>query len=214
MLPKQKNSSLWREREAWSAGISEAIEAGSSYERREPIRIGDLRSDFILPLAQAVGCSIAAGILAAILWGSAGAALRSAGVVFSLAWFLLLIDNRSGLWIVERITGRDLDRDGSIGRPARPVRVEVVDREGRSMRWPAMPLGEEKLRDLARAIVVTRSPYSRRALCRDRQVLTQNEYENLSRALLEAGLLRDLPGNNRELTPAGRAMMRQLLEEE
>jgi hypothetical protein len=136
-----------------------------------------------------------------------------AGLSFGASWLWLLVDHRRALWSVERIVGVDLDGDGATGEPAQRVRVEVVENNGRQARiqYLDLPLSLDKLTDVAQAILEGGASLSRRALS---DVLTQTEYNNLGPALVESGLARDLPGNRRELTGAGRSMLRELLEDD
>ena len=132
-------------------------------------------------------------------------------VVLAVALVLFVAQHRALLWQIESMTGRDLDGDQVIGEPETVVRVELVDKAAKQVRFVDLPVSDAKLADVARALN-TGSAFSRPALVDQRRALSQGEYHALAKAMLDAGLVRDLAGNKRELTPPGRALMRRLLE--
>lgn len=93
-----------------------------TWEKRTLQRQPGLESDVRVPLAQAVLTALAAGILAACAAWAFGWPARTVALVFGVSlaaawlWRLRLAD--SLLWATETITGRDVNRDGAIGRPA------------------------------------------------------------------------------------------------
>ena len=92
------------------------------------------------------------------------------------------------------------------------VRVELSG-PGEDLRIAVdLPLGYDKLYSMADAVIRHNTAFSRPALCDRAQVLSQAEYARLARAMVEAGLVQDMPGNKRELTPAGRELLENLLE--
>ena len=201
----------WESRESLSLAMGEVIQRGGSYERRVPARVGTLRSDLVLPLGQAIVTALVGTILGVIL-GGWRLGVAAGGVMFAITWLLLLWDHRRAMWVVEYITGQDLDRDGAIGKPEpQQVRVELVEdhRGGGRLRFLDLPITEAKLRDVARAVLGEGANFSRRGLG---EVMSQADYERLARAMIKAGLLVDLPGNNRELSAAGRALLRRVSE--
>jgi len=128
----------------------------------------------------------------------------------------LLVDHRNALWVIERVTGQDLDGDQVTGDPLQvsppsTVRVELAEQHngGQRLRWVDLPIGDDKLAAVAEAIQDGAS-FSRRGLS---EVLTQGDYDKLSGAMLGAGLLHDV-GNKRILSGSGRAMLRQITERE
>lgn len=109
------------------ARFTSVADAGA-FERETPARAADLRSDVLVPLCQA-GIS---GLIAGALWAGGAWLLgadfwlvfvASAGIFGGCAWFILLRDHRRGLWARERREARDLDGDGVVGEPSRPVLV-------------------------------------------------------------------------------------------
>jgi hypothetical protein len=202
-----------------------ALPAGAEYERRRPVRDPAIESDVITPVLQA----LMSGAVGAILSGAgaviadaskpvAFAALGGAGVL-GLAWFTLLREHRGLLWEIERVTGADLDRDGAVGAPGtsqstepREVRVEVTERSRNRarMRFVDVPLSDQELEAVARAVLVQRERFSRRGLS---EVLSQSQYGELYDAMLGGGLLEDNPGGRGvQLSPSGRAFLGQYID--
>ena len=204
----------WQRRESreypMGAGLAAAIDGGATWERKEPARPADLAGDVLVPLAQAGVTGLVGGIIGGLVGGLAAGAVVG-GLTFSTTWLVLLADHRRSLWLVERLTGRDLDPDGHVGAPARTVRVETIERtrRGGQIRYTDLPVSDEKLKDVARAVLVKHANFSRPGLA---DVLTQTEYHKLAAAMVKAGLLAELPGNRRELQAAGRILLKRMLE--
>ena len=142
----------WERKEAVTHALGEAIPAGASWERRSPARPGELRGDLVLPIGQ----SLVTGLV-----GTPRTGLIIGVVVFAVAWVLLLLHTRQGLWTVERITGQDSDDDGVVGEPnfvaqiaqSASVRVELAEQHegGHRLRWVDLPVSNDKLSAVARA---------------------------------------------------------------
>ena len=95
----------------------------------EPVRDPALSSDFVLPLLQSVVTGVLVGALVA-LSGVGGGGWRVFWLAFLavalLAWFWTLSVAREALWRLESVLQKDIDGDGAVGVPERPVvRVEV-----------------------------------------------------------------------------------------
>ncbi len=189
--------------------------AGATWERRAPVRKADLAADVLTPAAQSAITALVGAVAGGLLTRDLAGAGLGAAITFSATWLTLLKAHRAALWAVERVTGADLDGDGAVGRPSASepapatVRVELKEekRNAERWRWLDLPVSDEKLTRVARAVLEQGVAFSRRGLA---DVLTQNEYEKLAAAMLAGGLLVDLPGNKRELTAAGRALLRQM----
>lgn len=218
--PWGTNRGGWNRLETWTAAVGQVIQSGATYERREPSRMGNVQSDLVLPVGQS-GVTAVVGLLAGAvgayllntsLVGGVALALLGAAAAFSLTWLVLLSDHRRLLWIVETITGEDVDHDGIVGEPP-VVKVELRERHAGGDRWAflELPISEEKLADVARAVLVARQNFSRPELCSRNRILSQTEYHELALAMEDAGLIVKLPNNRRELSGAGRAMFRGLL---
>lgn len=95
---------------------------GMTWEKRSMQRAPGMESDVTVPLAQAAITAAAAGALAACAAWAFGWHVRTVALVFGVVlacawlWRLRLMD--SLLWATESITGRDVNRDGHVGRPA------------------------------------------------------------------------------------------------
>lgn len=93
-----------------------------TWEKRTLQRQPGMEADVRVPLAQAAMTAAAAGILAACAAWAFGWPVRAVALVFGVVlacswlWRLRLAD--SLLWATESITGRDVNRDGAVGRPA------------------------------------------------------------------------------------------------
>jgi len=199
-------------------------EATGIIRTQQPRRLATLESDLAVPVLQAVAIGVAAGLAIGVLtlalggwladlrggqlWAWAGrlagvtSAVGSSGV---LVWFVL--DTRAALHRIERVTGRDLDRDGHVGTPP-TTRITIQDPDRKRTRFADLPLEDARLASVASEVLGNGASWSRRSLG---SVLSQNEYEQLSSEMLRAGLLRELPGRRRELTGSGRALLRRLV---
>ena len=97
--------------------------------------------------------------------------------------------------------GFDWNEDDAAPRNESPAVPPVLPR--------IAPLAE-KLHALAVAVIRNGRPFSRPGLP---GVLSQTEYNRTAALMVRRGLALDLPGNRRELTPAGRAVLRRVLGE-
>ncbi len=90
------------------------------HEIRRPLR-RPLGSDVGVPFLQAGVTALAFGVMAGLLAWAFGWNWRvvavTLGVAFAVTWLTRLRLADSLLWEVERLTGRDLDHDGSVGTP-------------------------------------------------------------------------------------------------
>jgi hypothetical protein len=143
-------------------------------------------------------------------------ALAASGGLF-LALFALLVTNfiserRRLLWGLERLTRVDLDQDGTIGPPDKQsVTVELVDRARKSIRYVDLPLNDDELAVIARAVLAEGVEWSRRSL---EAAGFRGDYSAILDPLLEAGLLAHRGRGKTagvELTGSGRAFLRQYL---
>ena len=205
--------------------MAESLPTGATYERRKPQRSATLESDAVVPLVQ----SLASAAVAAIAGGAASAVTGLwrpwpvSGVfgvgALALSWLVLLREHRGLLWDVERITGADLDGDGHAGRPieVKPdtVRVEVLERErgNTRVRYVDVPLSDPELERLAAGVLERGVNFSRRSLA-DAEILEAERYSDVKDAMMGGDLLR-YRGKGKhsglELSPAGRAFLRQYL---
>ena len=190
-------------------GMAPRASGDEIYERRDPHGRASLEANVIIPLA--TGLLFAVPAFLGLLLAKADLRAAAAGglVVFTVATALMLLKMVDLMAKVETWTRIDLDGDGIIGPPPTTVRVEVKEQQpaGWRMVYANLPIDDDTMSQVARAILTKRLPYSRRALS---DILTQTQYEALSDAMIKAGLLIELPGQRRELTGAGRSLMRQI----
>lgn len=124
-------------------------------ERRIP-RGSTLEGDVLVPFLQSV---ITGAIGALVSWTFWEAPLPGFAVGFALCWLILLVQTRSLLREVERVTRRDLDGDGVVGppEPGPPaehiLRIEMADSHGQVRRAVNLrsPVPPDRLADLAAA---------------------------------------------------------------
>lgn len=107
-------------------GFSEAY-------RKTPFRKMELTADVLVPLTQAIISGILTVIILALLvpfvpgWGW-GVPFIVGGLVVALVWAWSMVKDR-GLWVIEEITGIDIDRDGHTGKPqpAKTIEIEIKE---------------------------------------------------------------------------------------
>jgi hypothetical protein len=118
----------------WAQPVQQpaAIPPGVEAETSTPARPAGFVSDVLVPLVQALitGALLAGVVVFAVartdydgdllgLWGIL------ALTISSVAWLVLLGQTRRLLWVLERVTGADLDGDGVKGKPQE--RVVIVN---------------------------------------------------------------------------------------
>lgn len=188
-------------------------------ERRTPAAgPGSLERDVVVPLAQSVITGLVVAVLAGLLATWAGAARpvligsAAGALVLAAVWGALLLVHTSTLWVIESVLHTDLDRNGAIGAPREPVTVEVVDRHQNRICYVSVPLSDEQLEALARAVLAPGAVFSRRAL--PEGLVSADQYGELVATLARAGLLTARgagPEAGFALTPAGRSWLRRYL---
>lgn len=132
-----------------------------------------------------------------------------------------------GQWLIERITGADLNGDSFIGQPqapmlpapAEPMRVIVSQDQGRSVDYIDLPPGidAEKMRLLARGVLGGRQ-FALSVWAGPHQVFSRSEFEALRSVLIERGLATwrnpGSPNQGITLTGPGRAVFRRFAGDE
>ena len=193
-----------------------------------PGRLAALESDVLVPALQALIIAAAVGLLAGTLillwigperdlrggelWTFAGRiAGTAAALSLTAAIVAFVLGHRRALYQVEEWIGRDLDGDGYTGKPEPPtVRAEVHDVDKRQTTYADLPAKKSELRRVAIACLYNGRAFSRPALA---GIISQRTYNRLAKAMVNRGLAHRLPGNQRELSAAGRAILRRVLEE-
>lgn len=207
-------------------------------QRRTPARSASIESEVKVPLLEAIVSGGGLGLTAAFITALCASYFEWSwwipvlitGLVTTVGavgiWFILLIDHRKLLVIIEDITGIDLDGldgDGTKGKPGNSgiTRIEVTDRrteleegeERKQMQFGDLPVDEETLRNIAIAIFYDKGSFSRSALVEAR-VISDSACRKLHEAMREAGWARyvdDKPTSGTELTGKGRAILRHFL---
>lgn len=121
------------------ATASPAMFEGYDYEKRQPAREPSLQGDVLVPAAQSLLTGLALGIPSSAVMGMLGydtaTSLATGAIIglsaISVTWLIKMDAHSRLLWLVESVTGRDIDGDGETGEPepvakADPVRLEVV----------------------------------------------------------------------------------------
>lgn len=223
-LSDRPNWRQWNRRDYRTYSLAESLPAGTEYERRKPERSASLESDALVPVVQsvvsAIVASISGGVTSALtgFWRPLPSGAVSGAAILTLSWLILLRDHRGLLWDVERVTGTDLDHDGSVGPiEVKPdvTRVEITERDqgNTRVRYVDVPLSDSELEKLAQAVLQHDLTFSRRSL-NEAGVMESERYAELTDRMLQGDLLR-YRGKGKhsglELSPAGRAFLRQYL---
>lgn len=200
----------------YSGTAAATLPPGASWRRQTPARKPEFISDVGVPGAQATITGLLAGIGAGLATGDWLTGLIAGGVTLGAAWFWFLGGSQKTIWLVETITGADLNGDGATGQPATParqnIRVELVqDEPGSAHRLLVdLPINDSKARAMAGALLNNGASFSRRGLA---GILSDTEYSQTQTALLAAGLLRqrgEAKNSGFEITGKGKAVLRQL----
>jgi len=209
----------------WVGTSPEVIPENTEAERREAARGASFVSDFAVPVSQSVFTGVLFGAVVAVVvgqtsWRGDGWALFSSVSlsVALLAWLVLLGQTRRLLWGVEKLVRKDLDQDGTVGRPEDTETVEVRVQSGNNTRiLPRGTLGlsDHKLRLLASDLARGRS-LSEADLGQDKTLFSRgiNQFREVRSKLVKAGLVAlvnpSAPNLGYELTASGRAVMERL----
>ena len=168
-------SGPWQQRDLKTYASGDAVPAGSQLERRQPARppaVTDVKVTFLYSVGSLFVLFIA-GLILAIITGELHVLIgfSIAGVVaFVAAWFLLLVQGQRLLWLVETITGRDLDHDSHTGKPPairKTVRIERRTPDGQHRDYHETYLEEYQCEAIADALFNNGLTFSRRNLCPD-----------------------------------------------
>jgi hypothetical protein len=140
IVPAQPTYQGWRQPITFNstaptitAPLDAPAPAYSKYERRQPARPATWESDVLVPLAQSAMWGVIGGLLSIGLpafahwpwWTPFPAFVLST----SVAWWIISSDHHRALWIVEKMTGRDIDGDGHTGAPKPESAPPVISLE-------------------------------------------------------------------------------------
>lgn len=128
----------------------------------------------------------------------------------AITWLVTLSRWHRWVYKLEDVTGMDLNRDGEIGRPVEPVRVELVGDNGRSTKFIDLPAKEDQLVQLGTGLLQG-TPFSEMNWTGRGAAFSKNEFRDIRNEMIRRGLLRWINPNARaqglELTYPGRAVM-------
>lgn len=194
----------------------------------KPYGVDSVKDGWIAPILQAFTTGLLTGLaLAAVDWGLGlglgwRVALSAVPVVWLLAWLASLRGWRNRL---ERLTGLDLDRNGYVGEPepeAEPqppqrLEVKLYTNGGRNMEVIDLP-GPDLLPTFARGLLEYNKPLTQTAWTGSAGPYSRSQFDELRNELIHRGLARwknpAAPAQGCELSPAGRAVMRRIIEAE
>lgn len=188
----------------------------SEATRRSPARPATVEGDFAVVALQAIGCGVAACILSigvVVKWHWPWwTPLMVLGGGSAVAWFVLLVGQRKHLWIIETITGRDIDGDGAVGEPrqAEPFVVEWESKEGKSIKRETWPISEEQVREIAEAHLRRGKRLSKRELAKHTSLSEEKTLEVLA-WMRSRKMARYVDGQKTALTGKGSYLLSQLL---
>jgi hypothetical protein len=196
---------------------------GAIYTKQQPARPASVPSDVLTPFWQAVisGAMIAfvsilvtvgGFLLDAWPWWVIPIVFFCAFVIVSgFWWFKLLGAHRKLLWLVEMITGKDLDQDGQKGPPrqAEPFCVEWTDRENKRKEKHYWPVPEAQIREIGQAHLRGVN-LSKRELAKHTSLSEEKALEVLA-YMRQKAYAQYVDGNRTELTGRGEWFFKQLL---
>lgn len=204
-----------------------ANQGGADLQMETPARAPGFVSDLVVPFGQA----LTTGALVSGLVAFAASRTEYDGDLLALwfglalgigtvAWVLLLVDTRKLLRQIERLTGLDLDGDGTAGDPAVKRQLEVHVKEGNHTRiiesdW--LEIDDERLIIFAAGILRGRG-LTEAEWGKEKAVFPSgiNAWRAFRSRLLDAGLIAwvdpNKPNLGYQVTASGRAFFRRVAE--
>jgi len=182
-----------------------------------------VESDVKVPFFQATICGAIGGLATLMVviavavkerwawWIPPISALSASLLVMTIIWALLLGAHRRLLWLVEEITGQDVNKDGEVGEPDE-VHIWLTDPEKKTKKKTVLPVDEQTLRQVAKAVLRAGKPFSRRGL---KGILSDGKFRKLQEILLDEGWAiykEGGPNAGIELTYPGMAVFRYFLK--
>ena len=113
----------------------------------------------------------------------------------------------------ERVTVDELPESDPWAPPEAEPRTRVVvyeDPQGKQQRWVDLPVSDDKMRRVARAMLAGKN-FSRPVLSDELGILSQGEYKKLAAALAKGRMLVLMSDNHYELLAAGKRMLRRFM---
>jgi hypothetical protein len=182
--------------------------------RSEPIRAPSLEADFLVPLAVSLTSGILAGLLS---WGLAfGSPLIVALVITGLVWGACIVGSRRLLYLTEKWSGKDLDKNGTVGEPTEwRIAITEKDEKGQPKKmgifYPPPGVGEQEFTGYMRAVLSGGGMGYDRWTGKD-GAFSRSQYDHILKELRRLGLCRNYGGSRgHELSAKGQATFRGLL---
>lgn len=196
---------------------------GATYTKRQPARPASVESDVLVPFWQAVISAVLGGVLVLVitvflsienewsLWVPPLSFLGATALILFCAWLWRLGAHCKLLWLVEMITGKDLDQDGQKGPPrqAEPFCVEWTDRENKRKEKHYWPVPEAQIREIGQAHLRGVN-LSKRELAKHTSLSEEKALEVLA-YMRQKAYAQYVDGNRTELTGRGEWFFKQLL---
>lgn len=141
-----------------------------------------------------------------------GLGLLVASLIQCMVWLVSLARWHRWVYKLEDLTGWDLNRDGQVGSRPEPIRVELIQQEGRQVDFIDLPASQDQLISLASGLL-GRTPMAETHWTGEHRPFSKGEFHSVRDEMLRRGLLRwvndHAHAQGMELTAPGRAVMRR-----
>lgn len=134
-----------------------------------------------------------------------------------IAWFVLFSKDRRLLWLAESITGLDINKDGSVGKPEpKTTIVDFTDHDERHRYRVELPVNDSVMKEIAHAMLGSAGRYnfSRRDMMAKTSI-SDDAFEKIQKEFLRRGWAayrkENKPNSGVALLAAGRAVLREFL---
>ncbi|HUW11164.1 MAG TPA: hypothetical protein VM537_15650 [Anaerolineae bacterium] len=185
-----------------------------------------VRGEVLIPLFHAGGVGGAVGIFVGVVvwfvarnWHLPSRELRHLISSWAVPVGLVVVCVATVVFILqqrpqrERAPVDELPESDSWAPPEAEPRTRVVvyeDPQGKQQRWVDLPVSDDKMRRVARAVLAGKN-FSRPVLSDELSILTQGEYKKLAAALRKGRMLVLMADNHYELLAAGKRMLRRFM---
>jgi len=207
-----------------SMDFRNSIPAAPTTQHTEQRRSATLAADLLVPLGQAAvtGLLVAAFFVVLVFEVAPDAEISrwklwlwAALPVTAVTWLILLRETRRLMWGAEVATGRDLDGDGSVGRPPDQI-LQVHVRDGSRTQIvysDDLGMNETQLVRFAQAVNRGQRLSPEAAWGKNRLIFPGgiNDWRRTRTKLLGAGLI-EKAGRSYDWTASGRAFIRRIVQ--
>jgi len=217
----------------WEQSPPNNPQIGADYYRKQPARQANFISDVLVPLAQSAITGTIGGLISGVLLSMTGYSWQvssKGGLIIGLGflglfWLILLNAHRSLLWIIEEITGTDIDGDGQAGKPqpqpqTKPIQLEVnhyKDNQHYQQQIIDLPQGvtEAMFLEFCKGVTMGKG-LSISEWTGDGKLLSKNEHAEILSRLAMAGMVIWINENHhnlgRKLTAKGKATLKAYVD--